>query len=108
MNDAFPAYRGLANHEVVDHSVGEYVRGQAHTNGIESFWAMLKHGHYGTYHKMSPKHLQRYVNEFAGRHNERELNTPAQMQAVVCDMEKKRLRYQDLKADNGLDSGARA
>ena len=40
----------------------------AHTNGIESFWAMLKRAHQGVYHKISPKHLQLYVNEFAGRH----------------------------------------
>lgn len=46
---------------------GEYVRDQAHTNGIESFWALLKRGYYGTYHKMSEKHLARYIGEFAGR-----------------------------------------
>ena len=44
-----------SEHEAVKHSVGEYVRGQAHTNGIESFWSMLKRGYYGTYHKMSCK-----------------------------------------------------
>ena len=105
--DDAAAYNGLLNHDSVRHSVGEYVKDQVHTNGIESFWSMLKRGHYGTFHKMSPKHLQRYVNEFAGRHNERELNTPAQLKAVVHGMEKKRLRYRDLIQDNGLDSGAR-
>ena len=54
-------------HEAVIHSVGEYVRGQAHTNGIESFWALLKRGYMGVFHVMSPKHLHRYVNEFAYR-----------------------------------------
>ena len=46
-------------HEVVKHSVSEYVRGQAHTNGMESFWATLKRGYDGVYHHMSVKHLPR-------------------------------------------------
>ena len=63
------------DHETVRHSVGEYVDGMAHTNGIESFWALLKRGYHGTYHHMSEKHLNRYVTEFAGRHNERSRDT---------------------------------
>ena len=43
------------------HSVGEYVRGMVHTNGVESFWSTLKRAHKGTFHKLSPKHLDRYV-----------------------------------------------
>ncbi len=58
------------HHQAVKHGVREYVKGQAHTNGIESFWSMLKRGYDGTYHQMSPKHLGRYVGEFAGRHND--------------------------------------
>ena len=83
-------------HTSVRHSVREYVKGQAHTNGIESFWAMLKRGYYGTYHRMSEKHLQRYVNEFSGRHNIRPLDTIDQMKAMVRGMDGKRLRYLDL------------
>ena len=49
-----------AAHKTVKHSVKEYVDGEAHTNGIGSFWALLKRGYYGAYHRMSPKHLQRY------------------------------------------------
>ena len=41
-------------HESVKHSVGEYVKNMAHTNGMESFWSMLKRGYVGTYHKLSP------------------------------------------------------
>ena len=53
--DEHGAYCGLPNHETVRHSIGEYVREQAHTNGIESFWALLKRGYHGVYHHMSVK-----------------------------------------------------
>ncbi len=94
--DSAKAYRGLPNHEYVNHSVGEYVRDQAHTNGMESFWALMKRGYHGTYHHMSRKHLDRYVTEFAGRHNQRPYDTIDQMQRVASGMEGKRLRYADL------------
>jgi len=96
--DEAKAYQGIPNHETVRHSVSEYVNGKAHTNGVESFWAMLKRGYHGTYHQMSPKHLQRYVNEFAGRHNIRELNTIDQMRLVVAGMIGRRLRFRELIA----------
>ena len=96
--DGESGYVGLPKHEAVKHTVGEYVRGQAHTNGIESFWSLLKRGYYGTYHKMSPKHLDRYVGEFAGRHNQRPDDTVDQMAAMVRGMDGKRLRYRDLTA----------
>ena len=85
-------------HGVVRHSVGEYVDGQAHTNGIESFWSMLKRGLVGTYHQVSAKHLQRYVDEFAGRHNLRDLGTPDQMTRIARGLGGKRLRYRELIA----------
>ena len=97
--DDASAYNGLPfDHESVKHSVGEYVRDAAHTNGIESFWSMLKRAHKGTFHKISPEHLQRYVTEFAGRHNIRDADTLDQMNAMVKGMNGKRLRYQDLVA----------
>ena len=103
------SYIGLNRpHKSVKHSAGEYVRGLAHTNGIESFWAMFKRAHKGTYHKFSKKHLDRYVTEFAGRHNLRRLDTMDQMVSVLSRMEGKRLRYEELIADNGLSSGARS
>lgn len=67
--ETFVGRKEKNKHESVNHSVGEYVRDMAHTNGIESFWAVLKRGYYGTYHRISPKHLERYVTEFSGRHN---------------------------------------
>ena len=102
------AYSGLEKRESVNHSIGEYVRGRVHTNGIESFWAMFKRAHKGTYHKMSPKHLQRYVDEFVGRHYSRPSNTIDQMGGIVRMAVGKKLAYRDLIADNGLDSGARS
>ncbi len=106
--DENKAYEGLKNHKAVKHSVGEYVIGNVHTNGVESFWAMFKRGHKGIYHKMSKKHLDRYVKEFVGRHNQRPQGTVNQMIGLASGMVGKRLRYSDLIADNGLDSGARS
>ena len=95
--DEAAAYQRLPRqHEAVRHSVGEYVREQAHTNGIESFWAMLKRGYQGTYHKMSAKHLGRYVREFEGRHNVREADTIDQMALIARGIVGKRLRHADL------------
>ena len=98
--DDHGAYRGLpgVEHETVSHSVSEYVRGMAHTNGVESFWSMLKRGLMGTYHQVSAKHLQAYVNEFSGRHNIRELDTIDQMGSVAQGMDGKRLTYRQLTA----------
>jgi len=100
--DEARAYWGLRRpHEAVAHSVGEYVRDMAHTNGMESFWSMLKRGYVGIYHQMSPKHLDRYVTEFERRHNGRPKDTLSQMADLVRGCIGKRLRYVDLIADNG-------
>lgn len=97
--DEATAYKSINRpHEAVSHSAGEYMREMAHTNGLESFWAMLKRAHDGTFHKISPKHLQRYVSEFAGRHNIRDKDTIRQMQSVVAGMVGKRLFYGELVA----------
>ena len=106
--DDATAYKGLPReHEAVKHSVGEYVRMMAHTNGVESFWSMLKRAHKGTFHKISPKHLNRYVQEFAGKHNIRELDTLGQMQDTVLRLVGRNLLRVALIADNGLSSTAR-
>ena len=100
LTDTAAAYAGMPfKHETVNHGVGEYVKDMAHVNGIESFWSMLKRAHKGTYHKISPKHLQRYVDEFSGRHGGRELNTLDQMGSVVARVAGKRLSYRELVAD---------
>ena len=98
--DDHSGYKGMRfDHDTVAHSVGEYVRDQVHTNGIESFWATLKRAHKGTFHKISSKHLDRYVTEFAFKHNHRSLDTVDQMKSVVSGMVGRRLRYPDLIAD---------
>ena len=94
--DEHLAYKGLPNHTSVKHGAGQFINGMAHTNGVESFWSLLKRGYHGTYHKMSAKHLNRYVSEFAGRHNSRGSGTLNQLKAMARGMESKRLRYKDL------------
>ena len=95
--DEAAAYHGIPfEHEAVKHSVGEYVRDMSHVNGVESFWSILKRAHKGTFHQISPEHLDRYVQEFAGRHNIRCLDTLDQMAIVARGMDGKRLRYWDL------------
>lgn len=97
--DEHSAYRGLPRHETVCHSAAEYVRGDVHTNGIESLWSMLKRAHKGTFHQLSEKHLGRYVAEFAGRHNIRGLDTVAQMGAVVRGLVGRRVTFVELTAN---------
>ena len=75
MTDGEGQYRLLADmfksHEVVNHGIGEYVRGEAHTNTIEGYFSILKRGITGTYHHVSQQHLKRYLAEFDFRYNER-------------------------------------
>ena len=98
--DGAPAYEGLRGykHEAVAHSAREYVRQQAHTNGIESFWALLKRGYMGTYHYMSTKHLHRYANEFAYRQSEGQDNGLEAIGRTIGGMLGRRLTYRELTA----------
>ena len=100
--DDHGAYRGLDSahydHHVVNHSAKQYVDGLAHTNGIESVWAVLKRSIHGTWHHVSVKHLQRYINEAAFRLNEGncEVDTVDRMRSLVNGMKGKRIPYQEL------------
>lgn len=73
--DEYRAYNSLKTlgykHDKVDHGKGEYVNGNTHTNNLEGFWSQLKRSINSTYHFVSPKYLQTYVNEFAYRYNHR-------------------------------------
>ena len=100
--DDLSAYHGIPfNHEIIRHGIKEYARGKVSTNGIESFWAMFKRAHKGTFHKMSPKHLQRYVDEFVARHNFRNSDTADQLSLFADNMEGKYLSYEALIAGGG-------
>lgn len=96
--DDHRSYLNLAGytHETVCHSVGEYVRNQAHTNGVESFWALLKRGYTGIYHNMSAKHLHRYINEFSFRHNTAHVGTMTFIEMTIEKMLNRRLTYKEL------------
>ena len=102
--DDHGAYRDLDPtiyyHEWVNHSAKQYVRGFAHTNGMESAWAILKRALTGTYHQVSFKHLHRYVNEATFRLNEGncEVDTLDRMHALAAGMSGKRIPYRDLTA----------
>lgn len=97
-SDGNRAYRLLPRHTAVRHSVSEWVSGQAHTNGIESFWAMLKRAFHGTFHHFSPKHMARYVNEMATRQSWRELNTVQILERIAQRLIGKSLSYDTLIA----------
>lgn len=99
MTDQYPAYRGLENdfagHETVDHSVGEYVNGNAHTNTLEGWFSLLKRGVNGTFHHVSEQHLDRYVGEFAYRYNNKKISDSERAKKTVKQVEGKRLVYKD-------------
>ena len=86
-------------HETVNHSVGEFVNDMAHTNGVESFRAMLERGCHGTFHHFSEKHMNRYIGEFAGRHNIRDFDTEDMMHKTFPALIGKRLTHATLIAD---------
>ena len=83
LSEAYAYTKVLRPYQAIAHARGEYARGDVSTNGIESFWALLKRGYRGTYHSWSPKHLDRYVREFSGRHNARPLDLLDRMGAMA-------------------------
>ncbi len=100
--DELSGYQGLDgifyNHETINHSHGEYVRGNVSTNGIESVWAVLKRGLHGVYHHASDKHLGRYVNEFTFRLNDGNVkrHTIDRLNSFVSAVVGCRITYQEL------------
>ena len=99
--DELPSYANINHiyeHKAVNHSSGEYVNGNAHTNSIESVWAVLKRGYNGVYHHWSKKHMRRYVNEFVFRLNEGNVrnHTMDRLDQIIQNSVDKRLTYQCL------------
>ncbi len=84
-------------HYTVDHGKGQYVNGRIYTNTIEGFWTGLKRGYIGIYHYMSPKHLQRYANEFTFRYNTRKVSDFHKFNLLLCNI-KYRITYKQLIA----------
>lgn len=75
MTDEWRSYNGLCllyGHQIVSHAMGEYVNGACHTNTLEGFWSLLKRGVIGQYHYVTPKYLNRYIDEFCFRYNNRD------------------------------------
>ena len=98
MTDDAGQYRVLgpefAGYESVNHSIGEYVRGNAHTNTIEGYFSLLKRGINGTFHHVSEAHLKRYLSEFDFRYNTRHLDDASRADALLRGAKGKRLLYQ--------------
>jgi transposase-like protein len=100
MTDTAGGYMGVgkefSRHEMVDHGAGEYVRGDAHSNTVESYFATFKRGIIGVYHSVSEAHLKRYLGEFDFRYNERSalgVEDAERTQKAVRGMVGKRLTY---------------
>ena len=98
-SDECSSYKILAKfyrHRLVNHSKGEYVKGTAHTNSIESFWSHLKRNITGVYHQVSEKHLPRYLNEMCFRHNHNDSNTESRIGLMLRQSSGVRLSYREL------------
>ena len=91
-----PSLFNRLSHETVNHSAGEYVRGKAHTNGVESFWALLKRGYHGVFHDFSHKHLDRYLAEFSHRWSMLPLSSAQRVDAILKAGVGGRLTYEEL------------
>jgi transposase-like protein len=101
--DALMSYRGLGSdyaHQVVDHAI-EYVNGRIHTNGLENFWSLLKHGINGTYVSIEPFHLFRYLDEQSFRYNNRKLTDADRFDMAARGMVGKRLTFNELVGKSG-------
>jgi transposase-like protein len=103
VTDEFAAYNQLKQtheHKIVKHSSGQYVDGIAHTNSIEGFWSLLKRGVIGTFHYVSPQHLQRYCNEFSYRYNAKDSTVCERFGDTIKRFDSARITYLELTKRN--------
>lgn len=99
VTDGHGAYKGTTfNHEIIEHEKGEYVRNHVHTGYIDGYWSLFKRGIIGIYHYVSPKHLQRYSNEFSYRYNSRGHLDPVRFEDTFLLCNNVRLTYKRLIA----------
>jgi transposase-like protein len=98
--DEHPSYNELNgySHDSVNHSAGEYVRGDVHTNNIESFWALFKRGYVGIFHHFTVKHLRRYIAEFEMRWNMSIFDQQNRLDSMLESVSGSRLTYKELIA----------
>lgn len=97
--DDFRGYRKATkefeSHKSVNHSAGEYARGNVHTNTVEGFFSLLKRGIVGSFHHVSKEHLHRYCDEFAFRWSNRDASDGERMRLALQGIEGRRLTYAD-------------
>jgi transposase-like protein len=105
ISDSLPSYKDLRSdytHDSCKHTLGDYrTYGDVHTNNIEGYWSILKRGIIGTFHSVSPQHLQRYCDEFAQRYNTRNLTNIERFAESIKGAHNSRLTYKALTA-NGV------
>lgn len=93
-----PLGKDFAEHHAVKHSIGEYVRGDAHTNTIEGYFGIFKRGMVGVYQHCRSHHLKRYLAEFDFRYNEREISDAERAAVALKGIQGKRLTYRRIDA----------
>ena len=100
--DDWRPYRGIGDedtlHQTVNHSIGEYARGNVNTNSVENIWRLLKRSIIGSFHKVSIKHLDAYLDELEWRFNNRD-NPWLFRDTLIRLLDSENLRYQELVAD---------
>ncbi len=100
VSDGYNGYNGLGRrgylHESVDHQTKEFVRGKFHTNSLEGYWSLFKRGIIGIYHYVSPKHLQRYSDEFTFRYETRKIKDCERFMNILMNVGSFRITYNEL------------